>query len=431
MAFHVPPRRILTALLLLAGCGDPVATAPSAVPAPAAPGAPAPAATSADLAAERLSWDLEVEAALERAARGDPAAAREALGALKDAPGRDPVRWAAALEQVGVLERAAAAKAEARALLVELRAPPSADAPAERAAALEEIASRARHFLARWPDGDPGGEMAASLQYAEGEAGKHRAFADAMDRARAALEKGEFDAAITGADAAFALLPRGEARDLRAEAVKRNAPRGMVFVPAGNALLGREKRPVFTGPLYVDRTEVTCAAYALFLEATGHPAPAGWKEGRIPEGTGDHPVVGVCGEDAEAFAAWSGKRLPTELEWEKAVRGEDGRLYPWGDEWDEGKGNFAGKGTLPVGAHPGDFGPFGLMDGGGNALEITVPALGFRDPPPGEEKPRWVGKGGHWASGAVPLNNALYQRYPLKAGEKDGGTGFRCVKDAR
>lgn len=81
----------------------------------------------------------------------------------------------------------------------------------------------------------------------------------------------------------------------------------------------------------ITRTAITCAQYAAFVKATGHPAPAWWPFGHLPEGAAASPVVHVGFLDALAYATWAGLALPTELEWEVAMRGRDGRLYPWGD----------------------------------------------------------------------------------------------------
>lgn len=133
-------------------------------------------------------------------------------------------------------------------------------------------------------------------------------------------------------------------------------PSGMVYVPGGYFLMGREESQlgnndfpmhlVFVSPFLVDRCEVSNADYRKFLEyvqKTGdskmeHPRapplkkhdPEGWRMTNF--GGDNQPVVGVDWFDAYAYAAWAGKRLPTEAEWEKAARGMDGRTYPWGAE---------------------------------------------------------------------------------------------------
>ena len=127
---------------------------------------------------------------------------------------------------------------------------------------------------------------------------------------------------------------------------------------------------------------VTNQEYRCFVRATGYPAPEHWRNGEVPPGLENHPVVYVTWRDVLAYCDWlsrvSGKivRLPTEAEWEKAARWDHtqkhSRLYPWGDDWDAGKCNTSEEGpggTTPVGLYPDGSSPHGLLDASGNVLE--------------------------------------------------------------
>jgi len=86
---------------------------------------------------------------------------------------------------------------------------------------------------------------------------------------------------------------------------------------------------------WIGRTEVTNAQYLRFVHATGHKNPKHWKSKEVPSGLESFPVVSVTWADAAAYCEWAGGRLPSEPEWEKAARGADGRVFPWGDQWDD------------------------------------------------------------------------------------------------
>jgi formylglycine-generating enzyme required for sulfatase activity len=193
----------------------------------------------------------------------------------------------------------------------------------------------------------------------------------------------------------------------------------MIRIPAGEFLMGSDpthdpctqdrERPQHTLTLpgfYLAQTPVTNAQYAAFVQATDHPAPAHWTDGGPPEDKVDHPVVQVTWYDAAAFGRWlsehTGKayRLPSEAEWEKAARGPDGRLYPWGDEWDPARCNAKESGigdTTPVMAFPGGASPYGVLGMAGNVFEWTCslwgkdmkePDFGYPyDPSDGREDP--------------------------------------------
>jgi len=135
--------------------------------------------------------------------------------------------------------------------------------------------------------------------------------------------------------------------------------------------------PLSLPPYFIDACEVTNAEYARFLKESGYrPVEQRnflkhWKNGSPPENLLDHPVVYVSLEDARAYARWAGKRLPTEPEWHRAAQGDDGRTWPWGNEFDPERVNGNGKGTTPVKAYPGGRSPFGCQDMSGNVWEWT------------------------------------------------------------
>lgn len=141
----------------------------------------------------------------------------------------------------------------------------------------------------------------------------------------------------------------------------------MLLVAAGSFLFGAQadSQNITLPAFYIDETEVSNAEYRAFCEATGHKPPPTQDYTAHP----DDPVGGVSYQDAAAYAAWAGKRLPTEEEWEKAARGSDGRTYPWGDApW---TGDVP-TGLQPVNANPLRRSPSGAYNMAGNVWEWTA-----------------------------------------------------------
>jgi formylglycine-generating enzyme required for sulfatase activity len=137
-------------------------------------------------------------------------------------------------------------------------------------------------------------------------------------------------------------------------------------------------RPVSIAPFAIDKTPVTNQQFAAFLSATGYEPVckdnflAHWVNGAIPAGLEDHPVVWIDLSDARAYAAWAGKRLPTEAEWQYAAQGVEGRLWPWGDDWNASACNYGQfGGTTPVMQFPQGTTPEGIFDLCGNVWEWT------------------------------------------------------------
>jgi formylglycine-generating enzyme required for sulfatase activity len=172
----------------------------------------------------------------------------------------------------------------------------------------------------------------------------------------------------------------------------------------------------------IDRVPVTNRRYERFVAATGYEPPPAWNGGSPPDALLDHPVVTVNRADASAYAAWAGMRLPSEAEWEKAARGEDGRLYPWGDALDETACCWNQPSTSPVGRFPGGSSPYGVWDVAGNVYEWCADgpaaAIGYL-------------KGGCFMT-SHPLN--LRPAARMMCGLDGEGrwlfTGFRCAGSA-
>ena len=147
--------------------------------------------------------------------------------------------------------------------------------------------------------------------------------------------------------------------------------------PAGHAVPYENENPqhrVHVDAFQLSRTHITNAQYAEFVSASGHSSPGHWLNDQIPEGLSDHPVTYVDWQDALAFCQWAGVRLPTEAEWEKAARGPDARLWPWGNQPPDAlRCNYDRhvSETSPVHRFPQSASLYGALDLAGNAWEWT------------------------------------------------------------
>jgi toxoflavin biosynthesis protein ToxD len=188
--------------------------------------------------------------------------------------------------------------------------------------------------------------------------------------------------------------------------------------------------------------QVTNAEYHVFIIATGYRLPRGWVGFRYPDTLDNHPVVGVSKKDAEAYINWinglSGKhyRLPTEEEWEYACRGNDGRIFPWGNIFDPWRCNTSEserKGTTAVDYYsPSGNSPFGVMDMVGNVWEWTssifrpyphLPNEGLGDP---TTRPNYVIRGGSWYYSRKLARSAA--REAMQAEHASAQLGFRLAQ---
>ena len=197
-------------------------------------------------------------------------------------------------------------------------------------------------------------------------------------------------------------------------------------------------------PYFIDRTPVTNAAFAAFLAATHYrPADAlnflrDWRAGSYPAGWAKKPVTWVSIEDARAYAAWAGKRLPHDWEWQFAAQSADGRVYPWGNAADDTRLPAVDHGRMraapaDVDAYPSGASPFGVLDLEGNVSQWTDE---FTD----DHTRAAIVRGG---ASYRPLGSVWYfpqtdrldehEKYLLVSPGHDraGTIGFRCVKDAR
>jgi len=241
----------------------------------------------------------------------------------------------------------------------------------------------------------------------------------------------------------------------------------MIDIPAGEFIQGSDNKttddhnkPAHTVQLKaykIDKYPVTNAEYAKFVAATGYTPPLNWANGSIPKDKELHPVTMVSYFNAQKYAEWVGKRLPTEAEWEKAARGKDSRRWPWGRDMDPSRLNtyYSVGSTTRVGSYESGISPYGIYDMAGNVSEWTnsdfKPYAGTKAnlntfkakeaqiPRTGAERSMRVAdfvttekkykvmRGGSWKSD--PFSNATYHRNYAWPQAASDFFGFRCVRD--
>ncbi len=240
-----------------------------------------------------------------------------------------------------------------------------------------------------------------------------------------------------------------ETPELQAGTVSLNPQDGLqyVWIPAGEFLMGAvpgdrvafaNENPrhsvLITKGFWLGKTPVTVAAYKRFIRATGRTMPTppdfnpGWEKD-------DHPIVRVDWDDASAFSAWAGGRLPTEAEWEYAARGgKEGLVYPWGDEIGPERANYGSShaGTTPVTRFP-PQNDWGLHDMAGNVWEWLSDWYGeysgekLTNPTGPKGGTLRVLRGGAWDDSAGDLRAAVRLWYePVY---RDYDVGFRVARE--
>ncbi len=210
----------------------------------------------------------------------------------------------------------------------------------------------------------------------------------------------------------------------------------MMPIPAGDFRYGEDNAPAPVEAFHIGLYPVTNAQYKEFLDAKGRPVPFvdedwarpyNWDREKCiyPEGKSNHPVVLVSWDDAQAYCEWlieqTGKRfrLPKEVEWEKAARGDKGQEYPWPGEFDPDKANTSEsgvKGTTPVGIYPDGASPYGVFDCAGNVLEWTADE---------HEGGGMVLRGGSWSHNQFDARCTARVRYFRN--QRDNFIGFRVA----
>ncbi len=235
-------------------------------------------------------------------------------------------------------------------------------------------------------------------------------------------------------------------------ALEEPLPEELVAIPAGSFVLGtnqggfdeRPERSIYLDRFEIDRYEVTNAQYAAFVKSTGHRKsgpPSRYAKNTTRMRGANQPAVYVSWEDAKSYCEWRGRRLPTEAEWEKAMRGTDGRLWPWGNVEVPNGANWARvddgfEVAAPVGRVRSDVSPYGVMDGAGNVmewvddwyLEGAYAQAADRNPVSPEYGTYKVLRGAAYTSSGSDLR--ITARSKMMRDFRDETIGFRCAQSS-
>lgn len=226
----------------------------------------------------------------------------------------------------------------------------------------------------------------------------------------------------------------------------------MVLVPAGEFTMGSDngdddEQPihrVYVDAFYIDKFEVTNGRFAKFVKAIQSEPPWGFADKETPVVQRDRPVRWVNWMDAMGYCLWVGKRLPTEAEWEKAARGTDGRIYPWGNDPPTpehavfGRKEGRSDSLSSIGNRDKGMSPYGVHDLAGNLYEWVMdwydevfysnfaksPAINPQGPSEGTAKAQ---RGGSYINNPYRLRSSF--RTKGDPTEEDPNVGFRCAQD--
>lgn len=261
----------------------------------------------------------------------------------------------------------------------------------------------------------------------------------------------------------------------------------LVYVPAGEFTMGSDNEDygdhkpahiVYLDAFWIDRTEVTNSMFETFVNQSGYKTDAeeyghsrafnpdihrwsyfirgaDWRHPQGPNSSllnlSEHPVVNVSWKDAQSYCEWAGRRLPTEAEWEKAARGTDARIYPWGDQPLAGNllnfrdvnlnmdladrsVNDGYQFTAPVGSYPSGASPYGVLDMSGNVAEWVKdwfsPTYYSESPKSNPTGPvsgkAYVTRGGSWGSIELLVRSYYRDWFSMELDHSTDTLGFRC-----